>query len=155
MKKIIPFPQANSIDLIYALFFDIGADGISKAYVAKKYDIDERQGAYYLDTLLYLGLADKQNVKYFLSNSGMHLRLSGADTIKRDFCDVILKHAFLGRVYSETKSVMDRAEKKKRIAYEIFSNYDLNENTSSRRASSILAWFEWIDSVKGENGDKR
>lgn len=64
MKKV-PFPQANNMDLIFSIFFDIGDEGLSKYDVIKKYNLADRQGSYYLDALLYIGVVKKINIKYF------------------------------------------------------------------------------------------
>lgn len=140
----IPFPQANNIDLIFSVLNDIGNDGLSKNDVSSKYNIDPRQGSYYLDALWYLGLVDKFNTKYFLSPKGIKTRLTPKDNMKGQFIEYILEHPFIGKLYSQCKS-MTHEESISFIANSIFNTIGLSNSTSKRRASSIIKWFEWID----------
>lgn len=144
MKKI-PFPQANNMDLIFNIFFDIGENGLSKYDVIKKYQLADRQGAYYLDALLYIGVVEKIKIKYFLNNIGINIRLKSIDEIKKSFCKQILSNPFINDMYISCKEMNSISVKKNYIAGCIFNKIGLNLNTSHRRASTILNWFEWID----------
>ncbi len=150
MKKVL-FPQANNFELIFKVLYDIGPDGITKDAISKKYKMDERQGSYYLDALLYLDVVEKYNIKYFLNAKGIKIRLTSADDSKKVFCDYVLSHPFLGELYKQTQK-MEQKEKLEYISAEIFNQYGLNSNTSARRASSIVSWFSTIEKII--NGDK-
>ena len=111
MKKV-PFPQANNMDLIFSIFFDIGDEGLSKYDVIKKYNLADRQGSYYLDALLYIGVVKKINIKYFLNNTGISIRLKGTDEIKNSFSKQILSNPFINELYYFSKN-MDLSSKYK------------------------------------------
>lgn len=143
MKKV-PFPQANNMELMFNILKDIGDDGLSKSDIAKKYSIDERQGSYYLDALLYLDFVQKINSKYFLSTKGVKVRLSGQDEMINVFIDLILGHKYIGKLYSECKSLQSY-QQQQYISSFIFNEIGLGYSTANRRANSIKSWFEWID----------
>lgn len=143
MKKI-PFPQANNLELIFNILYDIGEDGISKFDVAKKYMIKDRQGAYYLDTLLFLGFVEKVNTKYFLVENGIKIRLSPKDEMKSRFISELLNHNIIGELYNMTQNLDDNA-KKLIISNYLFNKYNMAFSTAKRRAESIFSWFAWIN----------
>ena len=145
MKKI-PFPQANNLGLIFNILFYIGPEGVSKYDVSQKYNIDEREGSYYLDALYFIGLVEKINTKYFLNARGTAVRLLSSDDAKDGFCKEVLSHSFLSSVYDKWKSIDNPSEKVNYLASVIYNgNYGLNAETSKRRASSINSWFCWIE----------
>ena len=152
MKKV-PFPQANNIELIFSVLNDIGDTGLSKFDVSKKYKIDERQGSYYLDSLLYLGFVTKINTKYFLSDKGIKTRLSAKDEMKLTFISIILEHPFIGTLYKQCQTINSN-EKTSFIASRIFNELNLSSSTSNRRASTIKAWFDWIDDTLSKEEQK-
>ncbi len=84
--KHIPFPQANNLDLIFDIIMDIGNTGLTKSDVAAKYHMEERQGSYYLDALLYLGFVEKIHSKYFLTKKGITIKELPAHMRKKGFC---------------------------------------------------------------------
>ncbi len=146
--KNAPFPQANNIELIYDLFCKITDSGLSKFDVAEQYGLAERQGSYYLDALLFLGLVQKINTKYFICNDIVALRNKGSLT-KKDFCVLILKHPFLNNEFIEVNKLKETKDKLKYLAARIKLEYKLNEATANRRASTIINWFEWINHCLG------
>lgn len=143
--KNVPFPQANNMELIFNIFFDIGENGLSKYDVINKYHLADRQGSYYLDALLYIGVVEKINIKYFLNNTGIIIRLKSADEIRKCFCEQILNNPFIKEMYFICKEITSLHVKKEYIIGRILDVTSLNKNTSARRASTILNWFEWIE----------
>lgn len=143
MKKL-PFPQANNMDLMFSVLLDIGNDGISKTDVAVKYSMNERQGSYYLDALLYLGFLEKIHSKYFLTQKGINVRLAPQDCIKKEFIQQLLKHPFIYSMWIDTRK-MNKTDASIFIESSIFNEYSTASSTTKRRASSIISWFEWIE----------
>lgn len=142
--KNIPFPQANNMDLIFNVLNDIGNDGLTRMDVSSKYNIKDRQGAYYLDALLYLNFVEKINTIYFLNNIGVKIRLSPKDEMRSVFAKEVIRHHFIGKLYYECKN-MNKKEKQVYISNCIFNEYKMSSNTSKRRASSVVSWFDWIE----------
>lgn len=142
--KSIPFPQANNMSLIFSVLTDIGNDGLSKSDVAKKYEIQERQGSYYLDALLYLGLVEKINTKYFLTQKGVNIRLSPKDEMKYKFIQEVLDHPFISSLWKDSKN-LSKEKRYIHISSRLFNEFEMANSTAKRRASSIVTWFEWIE----------
>ncbi|WP_455539450.1 DUF7226 domain-containing protein [Terrisporobacter sp.] len=143
----IPFPQANNLDLIYDLFCGFEESGMSNSMVGKKYDMAEREGAYYLNALYYIGFLEKHRVKYFLNHRGIEIKQLPDDKRIKNFAKVILDNEFIGRVYLKTKFITKRSEKKEYIAKCIQKETHLGYSTSYRRASTIIAWLDWLDNI--------
>ena len=150
-KKKVPFPQADNLETIYSLFFEIGPDGLTKDDVVGKYGLDtDRQGDYYLNALMYIGLVEKFGIRFFLNTKGAKLRLESSNNIRNLFCEAVLEHDFLGPVYSESRKI-GASERRSYVAGRIFNEYGLDHSTSERRATSICSWFDWIDSNRGKD----
>ncbi len=142
--KDIPFPQANDLGKIYATFLLIPETGLSKFEVMEMFDLVEREGAYYLDALRYIGVVEKVSIKYYLTEIGYTLRKKESSVTRKGFCDVILSHKLLSQLHEIYIDKANTIELKECIANAIFHNTNLNMNTATRRASSIISWFKWI-----------
>lgn len=145
MKRAIPFPQANNMELIFNIYNSFPDDGLLKEDIALKYDIDVRQGAYYLDALVFLDLVQKINVTYFPTMSILTFNKITSKKRRREwFCAKILEHEFFSDLIQieddGTKSVASIAI----ITEKIRNTYDFSLSTARRRASSISAWLDWI-----------
>ena len=142
--KHCPFPQANNLDLIFTIFMEIGPKGLSRYDVVKAHGLTERQGSYYLDALLFVGVVEKYNIKYFLNDVGVDIRLQSKDQMKSKFCDVLLKNEFINSVFEQTKYMKQKEAQKEYIENRIFNEYGLSMVTAHRRASTIYSWLDWI-----------
>ncbi len=144
MKKI-PFPQANSLERIYSIFLSIEDGGISKFDIIKSIGLAEREGAYYLDALYFLGYVEKYNTKYFLSKIGVSLKQNCIIDGKKVFAEEILKHHFFDEIYKQRESFDDDKDFRSYLIHKISNDYQIGLNTAKRRASSVVAWLQWID----------
>lgn len=59
MNSVAQFPQADNLELVYKVFIDMTANGLNRYSFAEKYNLSDRQGAYYLNALCFIGLAKK------------------------------------------------------------------------------------------------
>lgn len=146
-QRKIPFPQANNIELIYSILLSIGDDGFSKRNVASTYEMDERQGSYYLDTLEFLGFVEKINSKYFLTKNGMMVSNASEDEKLNVFIDLTLSNEHINYLY-EQFSCIEKEIQKLIISNYISNKFSLGINTANRRASSMMSWFKWIKKVR-------
>ncbi|SEK18679.1 hypothetical protein SAMN02910377_00193 [Pseudobutyrivibrio ruminis] len=144
MKKI-PFPQANNLERIYSIFLSIDARGVSKFDIIKSQGLAEREGAYYLDALYFLGYLEKYNTKYFLSKAGVQLQHHCFGDGKAVFAKEILKHHFFYDVYRQRDTFSEDKDFRAYIVHKISNDYQIGLNTAKRRASSVVAWLQWID----------
>lgn len=146
-QRKIPFPQANNIELIYSILLSIGDDGYSKRNVASTYEMDERQGSYYLDTLEFLGFVEKINSKYFLTKNGMMVANAPENEKLNVFIKLTLTNEHINYLY-EQFSCIEKETQKLVISNYISNKFLLGINTANRRASSIMSWFKWIKQVR-------
>lgn len=144
-KRKIPFPQANSLERIYGIFMYIDGAGISKFDMIKREGLAEREGAYYLDALYFLGFVDKFNTKYFLSGYGVDLQGKCKENGRESFAKAILEKEFFGKVFVERKSFEDDKKFRDYVAHKVSNDYDLGLNTAKRRTSTVVAWLQWIE----------
>lgn len=86
--------------------------GISKFDIMNKYGLHDRQGAYYLDALLFLGLVEKINIKYFIRTEIMEIAGDNIGVSRNKFCELILRHDFINLLYKETGIIKSETEKK-------------------------------------------
>ncbi|MDP4085089.1 MAG: hypothetical protein Q8934_10815 [Bacillota bacterium] len=147
MRKI-PFPQANNLQLIYDIFITLDYNGTSKFEVMEKCKLTEREAAYYLDALQYLGLVNKQKMRYFLNNEGEGIKNLLEGSTKRVFALKILENPFLRELYDKSKLFINKKECQEYIAGRIAEKESLNVITSMRRASTVVSWFTWVDKYK-------
>lgn len=153
MKKRIeaPFPQADNLETIYNIFFEIGPEGLIKEDVVGKYGLStERQGDYYLNALLFIGIVEKYGVRFFLNGKGVKLRLESSSQLRAAFCAAILENDFLRQLYTSTLH-LDKIEKRLHISNQIVEEFDLAISTAQRRAKTICSWLEWIETNMGES----
>jgi len=149
MREKCPFPQANNMDFMIHIFLNIGMDGITKFDVQKSSGLKDRQGSYYLDALVYLGLVEKYKTKYYLTERGKEIKLSPLEQMNAMFCEVILENKMLKYLYDKTKDMESSKESKEFISVILATTFELGNSTANRRASTVSAWFNWINKVKG------
>lgn len=145
MKKKVPFPQANSVERIYEVFISISDDGISKYDMKNFQSLAERQGAYYLDALLFLGFVDKINTKYFLSQKGNKLRRTCELAGKTAFAIKIIEIDFFAVIFKEKHLFSKKGDYIEFITSKIENEYGLGKETAKRRASTVASWLDWIE----------
>lgn len=150
--KMIPFPQANNLELLLDIILDINEKGVTKFDISKRYELNIRQGAYYLDALLYIGLIEKVNIKYFLNSAGFKLQKKVICFSKHLLCEELLKNPFLSNTYINTHMIDDKKKKLEIISNCIQQDFQLNGTTVKRRSSTILNWLDWIKSNERETG---
>ncbi|WP_374707784.1 hypothetical protein [Flavobacterium sp. J372] len=153
----IPFPQANSFERVINLceiLYQKGEltrdDLLSNYDFTKKEKLDKRQINYYTDAARYLGLVDKKlqdkQVTYFLSKEG--LALFNLNIIDRQlkFVELILSHAIFKRTLQLYLDNSQAPLRKEIVPIMIeLQLYNIGEHsTFFRRASTILAWTNWI-----------
>lgn len=147
MRKI-PFPQANNLELIFNIFWYVDENGISKEDVISKSSLTtEREASYYLDALLYIGLLEKIKRKYFLNDEGWRIKRLPRNMVRCAFAIKLLENEFIDELYGQVSGIQDKAASLQYIADRISEQESLGQNTSLRRASTVLSWFNWINQV--------
>lgn len=93
------FPQADNLDLIYMLFTALDENGLNRYSFSEKYNLHDRQGAYYLNALCFIGLAEKQGKNTHLSERGKIVQQLDEPFRKKVFQLAILENQFICDTY--------------------------------------------------------
>lgn len=144
---LAPLPQANDMDKI----LDIAAclDGVSRkaAELAFRFDMDFRQGEYYAQALVWLGLCVKTPMGYTLNPVGQYV-LSGLGRGGRTekLFHVFMAHPIMSQAISLLAQENFRVEKwpKERLSQVLWPGHEFSQTTLIRRADTLRHWLEWI-----------
>ena len=147
----VPFPQADSFSKVIGALELINTEVNTAKKIAVELEIDDRQGKYYIDSLRYLGLVEKDEIygKYKLTGYGFVLinnyerKLRNQILIRR-----ILQHRPFYEVYEyylENGEIPNRE-----FIRNVIKKYipDMSYETINRRASTIRGWVQWIIGVQ-------
>lgn len=145
MENIAQFPQADNLDLVYQVFVELREEGLNRYTFAEKYLISDRQGAYYLNALCFIGLAEKKGKNTFLTEQGKIIQMLSDPFRKKVFLLAILENELVCDTFHLCKG-KDRAEQTEIAEVFIEGTYGISEPvTRSRRARTLLSWFRWIE----------
>ena len=142
----IPFPQADTFNRVIALVEMIDSE-IDNAYeVAEEFNMEPRQGHYYIAAAKYLGLITNsvKSGKYIVTPSGFLLNNLDMKSRNEHLVKTVLKHKvfyYTYKYYLENKKLPT-----KEYIIDLMKQYtDLtNSVTLNRRASTVRGWIEWI-----------
>ena len=143
----VPYPQANDLDRVVDLVSLVEQGIHTKAEIADVFEFDERQGDYYANAARYLGLLDREDGRYVLTDTGREL-LSTRKTSQRT---LILVQQMLKRPsLREALTVLERGGRNPmplcndQLAPIIARHTTLTGTTPGRRASTIRSWLGWV-----------
>lgn len=138
------FPQADNLDFVYQVFVELQDGGLNRYTFSEKYDISDRQGAYYLNALCFIGLAEKIGKNTFLNERGKTVQMLDEPFRKKVFQLAILENQFICDTYHICKG-KDRSEQKEIIEILIEGTYGINDEvTKARRARTLISWYKWF-----------
>jgi hypothetical protein len=124
---------------------------LSKSYITRNYDFDERQTNYYTAAGMYLGLIERytdenRQVMFTLTKAGREImRLRTKDKFL-SLARTILAHEPFKQVLAEYFQNGTPPERERVV--EIMKRcklYNVNsDSTYYRRASTVMSWINWI-----------
>lgn len=144
----IPYPQADDLDKVIDIVKNIRVGYDNKFDIASYFDFDDRQGDYYANAAIYLGLLKRKDSKFSLTDLGLKL-VNCSERRKRN--QIVLEQMLKRPTFNESISYLANNEfdvdsiNKNQIVSIIKRHTDYIESTSSRRASTVKAWLRWID----------
>ena len=153
----MPFPQANDLDKVVdllALLRSRADDGsrrrfrpVSKAAIAEHFEFDERQGDYYANAGVYLGLVDRSDAGFVLSERGS--RLIGTRSLARRtemLVEQMLRRPVLRDAFAllQAHGLDVDQIRLDELAAIIGRHTSLSGTTPARRASTVLRWLRWV-----------
>ena len=145
-QDVIPFPQADSFERLITAVEMIEKEKDSANSISTEFDIESRQGSYYIAAARYLGLIKKSEVtgKYIVTSKGFLLNNLDINSRNEHLIKLILKHKVFYYTY---KYYLDNGQlpSKEYIVDLMKQHTDLtNPVTLNRRASTVRGWIEWI-----------
>lgn len=145
-QNIVPFPQADMFNRVIAIV-DLIDSGIDTAKgISEVFDMETRQGSYYISAAKYLGLIDKSSKrgKYVITPQGVMLNNFDMKTRNEILVKEILRHKVF---YYSYKYYLDNNKiPNNEYIISLMKKYTAlsNEETLRRRASTVRGWVEWI-----------
>lgn len=142
----VPFPQADKFERVINLCELLNEKILSKDDVTQEYAFDSRQTNYYTDAARYLGLVEKKNSKYNLSELGEKFLSYNFKNRQLAFCKCILSQKVF---YDTLKKFFDcGVMPNKNEIVQIMKKSNLHniksDETFERRSSTIKSWLNWI-----------
>lgn len=145
MTNFTQFPQADNLELVYQVFIDLKEEGLNRYSFSEKYKMHDRQGAYYLNALCFIGLAEKIGKNTTLTERGRIIQMLDEPFRRKVFQLAVFENQFLCDTYHICKG-KDKNEQKKIIEILIEGTYGIvNEAMRSRRARTIVSWYRWFE----------
>lgn len=147
-SRDIPFPQADSFARIINLCELIHDEGcLSKDTITTNYDFDKRQTDYYVNAARYLALVYQgDDSNFYLTSLGLNLFKLSLNQRQIELIKLIVQHTVFNKIL---QSIFSRGRSLSRNeVIEIMKQSNLtnivSESTYSRRASTVMAWINWI-----------
>lgn len=148
----VPYPQADDLDKVIDIVKNIRVGYDNKFDIASYFDFDERQGDYYANAAIYLGLLKRMAGKhptFGLTDLGLKL-VNCSERKKRN--QIVLEQMLKKPTLNESLSYLidndfdfESDSLKNNIISSIKRHTKYSGTTPSRRASTVKAWLRWID----------
>jgi len=143
----VPYPQANDLDKVLDLVSLVHRGYHRKRFFADFFEMDERQGDYYANAGVYLGLLRKRGDRFLLTREGRSFAALDSRTARTGTVVAILARRpsfreLFRRWHSEGSKNAEPTRED--IAGIIQKHTHLSGTTPVRRASTVAGWLEWI-----------
>lgn len=150
-ERRIPFPQANDMEKLYRLLeYSFWNSEVTKYDVKRIFNINDRQGDYYLNALSFLGLLNKRRFSFCISELGTVIMKSPLSLRFSKYCEAVLKNEIVSFVYYLSHEAYSLESYSRIIADKITEKYSLPLSTATRRTNTIISWVKWINSGQME-----
>lgn len=144
----VPFPQADTFSRILDMI-DYIYERKNKYELAEAYEFDLRQSDYYANSLVYLGLATKQDYYFKLNEDGIKIKnMHNSNKRNALIISKILSHKPFKLAFDSTLKNGGEYDRKY-ISKVLLDNVEsINSmSTAHRRMQTVVAWLNWIFSV--------
>ncbi|MEO6097386.1 MAG: hypothetical protein ABIW76_17715 [Fibrobacteria bacterium] len=141
------FPQANDLDKVVDLLQSAAGGGLAKAQIAEAFEFEERQGDYYANAAVYLGLMRRVDGFFELTAAGFAFNTlrSRAERTRA----LVRRMLEIPSLREALRLLVERGFRVEKIgsaelAEIIRVRTSLGATTPERRASTLRAWLVWI-----------
>lgn len=139
------FPQADNLEFIYKVFIDLSEEGLNRYSFSDKYKLADRQGAYYLNAICFIGLAVKNGKNTYLNERGKLVQQLDEPFRRKVFMLAILENQFICNTYHLCKG-KERGEQKQIVEILLEGSYGITDGaTRARRARTLISWYRWFE----------
>ncbi|GAK53447.1 hypothetical protein U14_04712 [Candidatus Moduliflexus flocculans] len=151
-----PVPQADDLDTVVETTHAVADGKTSKTEIAESFEFDERQGDYYANAAAYLGLLERQQHGFVLSEAGARfVGMASRNERSAYVLECLLKrpifHDLLGQLCAKsTESLFaaplspDDVPPQEIVRIILRHRPPLNETTANRRVATIRSWIRWV-----------
>lgn len=146
-EREIPFPQANDVNKVIDTVTLVNQGYTSKQELADFLEFDDRQGDYYANAARFLGLLDRRNNNYYITDSGKaFLKLSSSIKRAEFVAEQLAARPVFHQVFHQLlENNLDIASLESiNIEAIVEENTELGGSTPHRRASTVKQWIRWI-----------
>jgi hypothetical protein len=146
----VPFPQADSFERVIDLLGLLMEKDLTKDEITNNYLFDKRQSDYYVNSVIYLNLAERKKkdkvTVYCISPLGKEIMSKAHKQKLLRLVQQVLKHEPFNRVLE--LSLKKAALLTKDETCSIMKDCNLykvgTDKTYGRRASTVVRWIDWI-----------
>ena len=142
----IPFPQANSFDIVIKTLDLVFSDVNTAALISQCLNFAEREGKYYIDALRYLGLAEKskKDGNYYLTEEGFIMCANFENQRNKKLFQKVVEHKVFNDVYRKAMEIGDIPSIDYIRSVMQSEGIVLSDDTLKRRASTVKGWVQWL-----------
>lgn len=145
-KEEIPFPQANSFDIVMKTLELIYSDVNTASLISQCLGFAEREGKYYIDALRYLGLVEKskKDGNYYLTEEGFVICANFDNQKNRKLFKKVVEHNIFNKTYKKALEINDIPSVEYICTIMKKEGIELSDDTLKRRASTVRGWIQWL-----------
>lgn len=145
-KDDIPFPQANSFDIVIKTLDLVYSDANTASLISQCLGFAEREGKYYIDALRYLGLVEKsaKDGNYYLTEEGFVTCANFDNQKNKKLFAKVVEHKVFNITYRKALEINDIPTVEYISNIMIDEGIVLSDDTLRRRASTVRGWIQWL-----------
>jgi hypothetical protein len=143
-EPVTPYPQANDLDKVLDVVAKVETGVSTKQEIAEAFEFDERQGDYYANAACYLGLLQREEGNFGLTEIGKRFLQTRSRALRNELVVRQLlsypSYRAIFQMLQHKDFVLERLSNQQ-IAATIAAHTTLSGSTPGRRAQSVRSWL--------------
>lgn len=140
----VPYPQANSLDVVLRIVKELRECGMSVYDLVTKGIVNSsRQARYYFNAAAFLGFCYRRGDYFYPTELVARLKGCEEKACKTQFAAIVLGNEEISRLFSKVFMMPDKESRLNWISNQIAIKI-VAEATLRRRATCLLAWISWV-----------